>query len=72
MARSWLSDIGSWALASLRWAFFEHVDVFWDALGNGVVPQHLGREIDKLAWVETPTVGIEVVEKLGCHDVGVQ
>ena len=66
--------VGHREMSSCQFAlgFFEHVDIFWDALGDGIVTQHLGREIDELARVETPTVGSEVVEKLGRRDVGVK
>ena len=66
--------IGHWELGPCQFAlgFFEHGNVFRDARSDGVVPQHFSREVDEFAWVETPTVGVEVVEKLGRRDVGVQ
>ena len=52
--------------------FFEEVDVLRDPVGFVVVRHHLCGEIDKLARVETPAVGIEVVDEVFGGDVGVE
>jgi hypothetical protein len=44
--------------------FLEYVDVLGDAVCLRVVPHHVSWEINKFTGVETPTIGVEVVDKL--------
>lgn len=39
----------------------KHVDVLGDALRNGVAPQDVSREVDKLTGMEAAAVVVEVV-----------
>ncbi len=51
---------------------FEHCDELGNAVGIGVIAQHVGGEADKLARVEAPAVRVEMVEELFGGDVGVE
>ena len=72
MARSWSSDMGRFARASLRCASSSFVDVLRDPVCLSVVVEHFSEEADQLAGVETTAVHIEMVEELLSRDVCVE
>ena len=63
---------GKIGAGELALGFLEHVDVLGDSLSVGVVSEHFGGEVDKLARVEASTVCVEVFEQLLGGDVGVE
>ena len=48
----------------------EHIDILGDSVGVGVIPHHLGGEIDEFGRMEAAAVLVEMVEELGGRDAG--